>query len=37
MPRPTVPDRQQQFIQFVLVLLGIVMTAIGWLRWARLA
>lgn len=29
------PDRQSQFIWLVLVILGIFLATVGWLRWIR--
>jgi uncharacterized membrane protein YidH (DUF202 family) len=37
MARPNNPDRFAELIQFILVLLGMFLSVVGWLRWARLA
>jgi|GEM_PF-2657057 len=28
-------DRQSQFIRLILVVLGVFLAIVGWLRWAR--
>jgi len=35
MANPIRPDRQPQIVWFLLVIVGVILSGVGWYRWLR--